>query len=293
MHPQLENPIGPAPGDGPRARLVADLPITQHRIESAGIPTAILAGGEGLPLVLLHGPGESALWWIRVIPDLVRTHRVLAPDLPGHGDSALPKERLEPNRVMEWLDRLIAGTCPSPPVLIGHALGGAIAARYAVQHGDRLTGLVLVDSLGLAPFRPDARFAIGLARFMLRPSARNYGRFLGQCMCDPERLKKRMGFDWAPFLEYYLQRARDPEARQAVGRLMALFGMRAVPPSELARIQVPTALIWGREDRAARLRVAIDAHHRYGWPLHTIDDARDDPKLERPDAFLEALRAVL
>jgi FAD/FMN-containing dehydrogenase/pimeloyl-ACP methyl ester carboxylesterase len=292
MQPQPESSIQP-PGDGPRARLVADLPVRQHRIDTAGISTAVLAGGEGPPLVLLHGPGESALWWMRVIPDLVRTHRVVAPDLPGHGDSAVPKERLEPGRVLDWLDEVIEVTCPSPPVLIGHALGGAIATRYAVEHGDRLAGLVLVDSLGLAPFRPDPRFAIRLARFMLRPTAKNYGRFLGQCMCNADRLRERMGFDWAPFLEYNLARMRDPGAKKTLRRLMGLFGARATPPSELARIDVPTALIWGRDDRAVRLRVATAAHERYGWPLHVIDQARDDPKLERPKAFLEALRTVL
>jgi pimeloyl-ACP methyl ester carboxylesterase len=99
---------------------------------------------------LLHGPGDFAGMWMRVIPDLVTTHRVVAPDLPGHGTSELVDGRLDADGLRAWLSGLIERTCPSPPVLVGHVLGGAIGARFAVNHSDRLSRLVLVDSLGLA-----------------------------------------------------------------------------------------------------------------------------------------------
>ena len=51
--------------------------------------------------------------------------------------------------MLAWLGELIERTCPSPPVVVGHVLGGAIAARFAIDHGDRLCQLVLVDTLGL------------------------------------------------------------------------------------------------------------------------------------------------
>lgn len=73
---------------GHRARLLAGVPVTERRVEAAGITTTVLEGGDGPPLVLLHGPGESAVNWRWVLPDLVRTHRVVAPDLPAHGSSA-------------------------------------------------------------------------------------------------------------------------------------------------------------------------------------------------------------
>ena len=63
------------------------MPVTERRIELEGIPTAVLEGGAGPPVVLLHGPGEFAAKWFAVIPELVATHRVIAPDLPGHGAS--------------------------------------------------------------------------------------------------------------------------------------------------------------------------------------------------------------
>jgi pimeloyl-ACP methyl ester carboxylesterase len=69
--------------------------------------------------------------------------------------------------------------------------------------------------------------------------------------------------------------------------------VRAIPPGELARIAVPTSLIWGRHDRQVRLELAEDASARYGWPLHVIEQAADDPAFEQPGAFLRALRATL
>ena len=125
------------PSADPRARLLETMPVHERRLRLAGIPTVLLEGGEGPPLVLLHGPGEFAVKWLRVVPDLVTTHRVIAPDLPGHGASGMPDEPLDEARVLAWLDALIEHTCASPAVLVGHVLGGAIGMRYALARGDR------------------------------------------------------------------------------------------------------------------------------------------------------------
>jgi pimeloyl-ACP methyl ester carboxylesterase len=74
--------------------------------------------------------------------------------------------------------------------------------------------------------------------------------------------------------------------------LMAEIGMSAIPPTALARIAVPTTLIWGRHDLATPLRIAEAASARYGWPLHVIEHAADDPPVEQPEALLRALRAA-
>ena len=147
-------------GDVARERLLAGIPVMERRLELAGVSTAVLEGGEGPPVVLLHGPGEFAAKWLRVIPDLVTTHRVIAPDLPGHGTSEVIDGPLDADRVLTWLSELIEHTCTSPPALVGHVLGGAIAARFAIDYSDRLDRLVLVDTLGLGRFRPAPRFAL-------------------------------------------------------------------------------------------------------------------------------------
>lgn len=275
-----------------RALLLAGLPVTERRLQVAGVSTAVLEGGEGPPILLLHGPGDFAGMWMRVIPNLVTTHRVVAPDLPGHGTSELVDRRLDADGVRAWLSGLIERTCPSPPVLVGHVLGGSIGARFAVNHSDRLSRLVLVDSLGLARFRPAPKFALTMLAFLTRPTDRTYTRFMRQCSFDLDGLRHELGPRWEPFVAYSLERAGGPNAKVA-GRLFREFGIPPIPPDDLARIAVPTTLIWGRHDRANRVRIAMDASARYGWPLHVIEKCADDPPRDQPIAFLEALRMAL
>jgi pimeloyl-ACP methyl ester carboxylesterase len=273
-----------------REQLLEGIPVTERRLELAGVSTAVLEGGDGPQVVLLHGPGESAANWMRVLPDLVTTHRVVAPDLPAHGASGMPDGPLDAERVLGWLDELIERTCASPPVLVGHVLGGAIAARFAIDRGDRLGRLVLVDALGLARFWPAPRFALTMLGFQARPNERTYNRFMRQCSFDLDGLREEMGERWEPFVSYNVDSARGPGAK-AAGRLMRGLGLPRLPPEDLERIAVPTTLIWGRHDRALRLRIAEAASGRYGWPLHVIEDCADDPPRDQPEAFLRALRA--
>jgi pimeloyl-ACP methyl ester carboxylesterase len=216
---------------------------------------------------------------------------VIAPDLPGHGASSVP-DRMDADGICAWLAGLIERTCPSPPVLVGHVLGGAIAARFAIRHGDRLSRLVLVDSLGLAPFRPKPMFALTMIGFLARPTERSYARFMRQCSFDLDGLREQMGEHWEPYEACNVDLAKGPSAR-AVSRLMRELGLPRIPAADLGRIAVPTALIWGRHDRANRLRIAEAASARYGWTLHVVEDCADDPPRDRPGEFLAALRAVL
>ena len=279
--------------DDPRARLLAGMLVSERRRHLAGIATAVLEGGAGPPVVLLHGPGEYAAKWMRVIPDLVTTHRVIAPDLPGHGTSEVVDGALDADRVLAWVGELIERTCPSPPALVGQILGGAIAACFASNWGDRLSRLVLVDALGLAPFQPTPEFAQALTDFIVRPTEDTHDGLWRRCAFDLDGMRNRMGESWDLIKAYNLDRALTPSLKATQHSLMEQFGMPAIEPTELTKIAVPTALIWGRHDLATRLEVAEAASVRYGWPLHVIENAGDDPPMEQPEAFLEALRAAL
>jgi pimeloyl-ACP methyl ester carboxylesterase len=276
-----------------RKRLLAGIPVTERQLDIAGISTAVLEGGEGAPLVLLHEPGAFAAQWMRVMPDLVTTHRVIAPDLPGHGASELNDGELDAGRVMSWLDELIEETCSSQPALVGHLGSGSIAARFAVERGRRLSSLVLVDSFGLGRFRPSPGFALALFRYVARPTTRTYEGLMRRCTVDLDGLRAGMGRRWEPFEAYTLDCARSPDGKAALRFLMRELAVPAIPPSDLERIAVPTALIWGRRDPVFRLRVAEAAGERYDWPLHVIEDAGDDPPIEQPEAFVRALHAAL
>jgi pimeloyl-ACP methyl ester carboxylesterase len=279
-------------GDDARRLLLAGAPVTERRLELAGVSTAVLEGGDGPPVVLLHGQGGWSGMWLPVIADLVATHRVVAPDLPGLGASTVPGGPPDAARVLAWLGELVERTCPSPPALVGASLGASIAARFAIAHPDRLTRLVLVGAGSLARFRPAPGVAFALVRFIARPNERTQRSFLRQIAVDPARVRALNGERWEASQAYLLELARTPSVRAANRRLLRELGTRAIPPEQLARIAVPTALVWGRQDRVMRLKIAQAASARYGWPLHIVEDAGHF-SIEQPEAFRQALRAAL
>ena len=146
-------------GELARELLIAGLPVTERKLDVHGVGTAVLEGGHGRPIVLLQP--EFGAVWMQVIPELVVTHRVITPDLPGLGASEISNGRIDACGVISWLGELIDRTCESPPVLVGKGAAGALAARFAVEHAGSVDRLVLVDShgLGLVPTTPrnDAR----------------------------------------------------------------------------------------------------------------------------------------
>jgi pimeloyl-ACP methyl ester carboxylesterase len=279
-------------GDDARRRVLAGAPVTERRLDLAGVSTAVLEAGDGPPVVLLHGQGGWSGMWLPVVGDLAATRRVIAADLPGLGASVVPDGPPDAARVLAWLGELVRSTCPAPPALVGASLGASIAARFAIAHPDRLSRLVLMDAGSLAPFRPAPGVLLALARFIARPSERTQRSFFRQVTVDPAAARAAMGERWEPSQAYGLALARTPSVRAANRRLLRELGTKVIPPTELARIAVPTSLIWGRHDRVMRVRIAEEASARYGWPLHVIEHAGHFA-LEQPEASRQALQAAL
>lgn len=274
-----------------RERLLAGIPVTERRLHLAGVSTSVLEGGAGDPLLLLHGSGGYGAMWQQVIPDLTSTHGVIAPDLPGHGTSTVADGPLDAGRVISWLGELIEHACPTPPILVGQLVGGAIAARFAADHGDRVDRLVLVVPLGLAPFQPSPAFGAALTGFLAQPSADTHDDLWKHCVFDLEALQRQPAARWESMKAYNLDRARTVSAAPQV--LMEQFGIPAIPEAVLARVAAPTSLIWGRHDSIVPLSVAEAASTRHRWPLLVIENAGNEPAIEAPDAFLRALRTAL
>ncbi len=162
-------------------------------------------------MVLLHGPAGNAAHWVRVLADLVTTHRVIAPDLPGHGATVVDGE-LDADRVLAWLGELIEQTCASPPMLVGYALGGAIAARFrrARRPG---RGWCSSTRSGLAPFEPDPAFGAALHAFLARAGRGDARGPVAPVRARPRRPARPDGRPLGqPFEAYNLDRARTPSA---------------------------------------------------------------------------------
>lgn len=105
-----------------------------------------LWGNPGAPgLVLVHGGAAHNRWWSHVAP-MLPGYRIAALDLSGHGDS----DRRDEYSLDRWTDEVMAAAAlvgdAGPPVVIGHSMGGFVSTATAVAAGDRLTGIIVLDS---------------------------------------------------------------------------------------------------------------------------------------------------
>lgn len=116
--------------------------------------------GSGPPLLLVHGLGSSSLAWARVFDTLAEAHRVIAPDLPGFGDSDKPRYRYTipfyAERLLRLMDELGVERC----AWVGHSMGAQVAIWAALHHPERMSSLVLVAPAGIETFSPIERHAL-------------------------------------------------------------------------------------------------------------------------------------
>lgn len=103
---------------------------------------------------------------------------------------------------------------------------------------------------------------------------------------------RRRGPEWyEAFDGYMLSRGATPHVKRTMRQLIRV-GTKRIPDTELKRIEVPTALLWGRRDRMVPLSLGERTSSRLGWPLHVVDNAGHVPHMEQPEAFLRTLSDI-
>jgi pimeloyl-ACP methyl ester carboxylesterase len=200
--------------------------------------------GSGPPLVLLHGGYGSWTHWIRNVLPLSRQFTVIAPDLPGLGESATPPEPWTAQGlaaiVVEGLDIVLARSASRvAPHLAGFSFGGVIGGNVAAQLGDRLRGFTVVGSNGLGlersptPLQRVPRGSSEAEEFAIH----RYN--LNQLMiADPDKIDE---------LALYLQKTNHARARMRSRR----FSRSGALVEALPRITARLDGIWGERDRTA------------------------------------------
>jgi pimeloyl-ACP methyl ester carboxylesterase len=274
-------------------RLIEGLPVTTRRLDLAGVSTSLLEGGDGPPVVLLHGQGGFAEIMGGLIRMVVDRYRVVVPDLPGMGRSEVRSGTLDGPLVVKWLGELIAKTCDQPPIVLAVSMGGSIGLRFALERGKEISKLILVDSGSLGRFRPPPSLLFALIRFIRKPDRAGAARMQRQVFLDADRVRAQMGDRLEMLEDYQIDRAKQPSVNAANRTLLRRVGTKQVPEEQLRTIDVPVAMIWGRRDRVMPFKYAERASASFGWPLYPIEDAGHLPFVEQPAAFVAALRAIL
>jgi 2-hydroxymuconate-semialdehyde hydrolase len=270
-----------------RELMLAGLDLRSRTELVCGTETAILEAGEGQPLILLHGGIEcGAAYWAPVIAPLADRYRVLAPDVPGLGESE-PVASFDAASFGRWFEAFVKATCPQPPIVVAHSLLGSLAARFAASGAD-LERLVVYAAPGVARYRMPLRLMVIAGLFSLRPSERAEERFERFALFDLDGARRRAPEWFAAFSAYNLRQARRPSVKRAMNQVLTA-GKARVDGADVRRIGVPVSLLWGRHDRMVPLVVAERAAADLGWPLQVVEDVAHVPHLEDPGAFLNGL----
>jgi pimeloyl-ACP methyl ester carboxylesterase len=273
-----------------RDRMLAGLPPSRT-VDVAGVSTAVVEAGDGPPLLLLHGGIEcGGAMWAPVLAQLAQHHRVVAPDVPGLGESA-PLDRLDADSFGRWLTGVAELTGLTHPTVVAHSLIGSLVARVATRDAEVINRLVVYAAPAVGPYRMPLRLRYVAIRFAIRRTPRNAERFDRFALLDLDATRRRDPEWYEAFDAYTRARSRESHVKKTMRQLIATQ-TKPIADIELTRIDVRTTLLWGRHDRMVPLAVGEAAAARHGWPLRVIDHAAHAPHIEQPDAFVEALTAI-
>ncbi|MBK8256886.1 MAG: alpha/beta hydrolase [Polyangiaceae bacterium] len=273
-----------AVGDQPSLQSVRD-------VNARGVRTrAVTAGNPKKPvLLLLHDFLVSHITWEDVMDKFAENFFVVAPDLPGFGESEKPN----PARYAYTIESLaeavvdvIAALNVGRASIVGHGLGAAIAITLAAEHAELVQRLVLEDALCYPPPRKiSPQFAhfpvlggIFFKQFYSRSMFRSYCERL---MLGPKAVVPLSRID----THYDL--LSTPNARESAHAVMnAMFETRPVV-ARLGRIQTPALVVWGHDDRLLPVSHGQRLAHEMTGAKLQILDAGHTPHEEVPDLFAQ------
>jgi len=248
-------------------------------------------GGDGPPLVLVHGFAGAAANFAVLGPLLARRHRVLIPDLPGHGGSeplaAVTSLAGFADRVAAVLDHEGAGRAP----VVGHSMGAVVALRLAARRPELVRALVLAAAAGISTssrlseiflaaastLQPGRRVARWRRRIARSPRLRAL-TFDGISTSDAAAMSETAALG-------FLGGSREYTEIWSPGRALAREDVRL----DLELVRCPVLVLAGARDRQVPVDDAFEYARRLGAPLRVIADCGHLLVGERPDACADAI----
>ncbi len=256
-------------------------PHTAEALEAAGLTWRALRAGAGdTTVVLIHGYGEHLLGWRGVVDPLAARYRVVAFDLPGFGASDKPAGPYTLEAMTGRVAGFVERWTDAPRIVVGHSMGGAIAAHLALERPDLVSALVLIAPVGLDPGLGQLGERLGTAGIRaigIWEMARAFITPLHDpaWMAEPDDL---MRYD----------PATDTAYRNSTARVLEEFDFAGIG-ERFADLKLPVLLLWGRFDpvvpaeAAPRILDLLPCGRLVTLPtLHR-------PQVERPDTVATLL----
>lgn len=269
-----------------------------HYLKVDGAKIRYFDERKGKVLVLVHGFGGSAVNWKKNIGPLSEKYRVIALDLPSFGKSEMPEiewDEISYGLMVEFLKKFLNALELKRVVLVGESMGGGIVTAFALKYPKLVEKLVIVDG---ASFGREASLYRLLAfplvnQIMVRlTSQKAIARKLARLVVeDPSTLDDDSFYA-------YINWQRKPE----IQAILAKIGPRAIGFSgqqwlfvdRLKELDLPTLVIWGRNDRLVPLKHGLRAHQLIkGSKLVVFDHCGHIPNMEKPEKFNQALLKFL
>jgi pimeloyl-ACP methyl ester carboxylesterase len=262
------------------------LPGLEERLQTVrGVRIRLFEGGQGPPLLLLHGFGGAAWNFTELVP-LLAGRRLLIPDLPGHGGSApLPAV------TMSGLADVVAELLPGPLPVLGHSMGGVVALRLAERHPELVSGLVLAAPAGITSSTRLSEASLAFAG-MVQP-ARIAGRHVDRIAESPRLRRLVFGRFEVSNADALSGRAvhgflRGPRLHtDALGAGIALA--RDDPRAFLDRVGCPTLVLFGARDQQVPVEDGFEYARLLGASLRLVADCGHLLIGERPDVCARAV----
>ncbi len=266
-----------------------------------GYRRAYVRAGRGPALLLIHGIGDSSDTWRPVVEQLAEHYTVIAPDLLGHGRSEKPRADYTIAGFANGMRDLLTVLEVESVTVVGHSLGGGVAAQFSYQFPERCERLVLVGSGGIG------RTVSPLLRFAAVPGVEAMMPLLG---LPPVRLVSRLGAGLLRVLDTALGRDAEEilavfdalpntEARRAILRTLRSgvdWQGQVITMLDRAYLAegVPTLVIWGRRDAIIPLGHGRLAHAALpGSELEIFDEAGHFPHHTDPMRFVEVVHEFM
>jgi pimeloyl-ACP methyl ester carboxylesterase len=294
----MEDPTNEVPVDPSEIRFKAgrrrEGAATVQYVTIHGYRRAYVRLGQGPVLLLIHGIGDSSDTWRPVLEQLAQDHTVIAPDLLGHGRSEKPRADYSVAAYANGMRDLLSVLDVDQATVIGHSLGGGVAAQFAYQFPERCERLVLVGSGGVGrSVSPVLRLAavpgveVLMPLFGL-PPVKAFSRFAADLL---RQLDTAMGRDTEEVLAVFDSLPNTAARRAILRTLRSGVDWRGQVITMLDRAYLaegmPTLLIWGRRDAIIPLGHGRLAHAAMpGSELEVFDEAGHFPHHTDPARFI-------
>ncbi len=267
-------------------------------VDAKGLSTFYLEAGEGPPVVLLHGLGATSASFLPTLWDLARDHRVIAPDLPGFGESEKPLRPYHAAFYARWLRDFLDAMGIERALVVGNSMGGRVAIELGLRFPERARRLVL---LAPSPAWKRFRHAVPLVRFV--PPELAWGpvpitrgrvtRTLRMMFSKPERLPQAW-YDAA--VDEFLRVFAEPRGRVAFfSAARQIYLERPHGPSgfwsRLEKLKVPSLFVWGSKDALVPARFARHVSEAVPHAESVVfEDCGHVPQFEHPERTSALIR---